>query len=399
MNPQTLKRLSSINWEFSDYRGMQTFPTDINSLHWYPAPFLPQIPAIIIQALTSRGDTVLDPFAGSGVTLIEATRLGRKSIGTDINPYAVEIVRAKFHAIRIADECWVSGIKKDLLSLRDQVDDCVPSSESPIRSEIDTEVEKWFEKKTLCELLALYDYVNSEIGEDRLVKKMAFSSILLRSCSQKDHYTYVTDRCFPKTLSYAPALDMFDSHIELIASAAERFRNHYKSTFGREWTGEDCTIIQGDARKLGFIEDESVDVVVTSPPYLGVNDYVRSMRLTSLFFPEEGMSEAMNNEIGARRKRNRRGAYEEYLNEMKVSLAEIARVLKPSSFLCLTMGQGRGRVCKGEVVDELLEYLKRELGFEVRLRQNRSIKFRRIQVQGIGCEEIILLNRGERNNI
>ena len=386
---EKLRRLQNIDWEFSDYRGFSSFPTDINSLHWHPAPFVPQIPVILIQALTEEGDTILDPFAGAGVALIEAARLKRKFIGIDINPYAVNIMRAKFYALSLSDRQWFLGIKEDLesLSINASIEDYC------MKFGIDKEVFKWFEKKTLRELCTLHQYVISESdGKNRLLKKVLFSSILQKCCSQREHYTYVTDGCYPDELLYINAIELFLNQAEFTAIAAETFRKQYRMTHNIEWTSLDRVISTGDARSLKFLKNESIDMVVTSPPYLGVNDYVRSMRLTWLFFSEKETQEAMKHEIGARRKRNRKYAYEEYIDDMDRSFAEISRVLKSSGFLCLVIGQGRSKACKRNVVEELLEILQNKYEFRTRMRISRRIKFRRIQVPGVGNEEIIILN-------
>lgn len=388
---EKVRQLQNVDWEFSDYRGFSSFPADINSLHWHPAPFVPQIPAILIQALSEKEDTILDPFSGAGVTLIEAARLKRKFIGIDINPYAVNITKAKFYALSLADTGWFLTIKEDLKSL--SIVNC-SIEDYCMEFGIDKEVFKWFEKKALRELCSLHQYVRSDSNNrNKLLKKVLFSSILQRCCSQREHYTYVTDGCYPKKLIYINAMDSFLKQAELATTAAETFRKRYKLMYDEEWASFDGFISVGDAREL-FLKDESIDIIVTSPPYLGVNDYVRSMRLTKLFFPEKGTQKAMKDEIGARWKRNRKYAYEEYTEDMVRLFSEISRVLKSSGFLCLIMGQGRGRVCKGKnVVEELLDILQNKYDFKIVMKNSRKIKFRRIQVPGVKNEEIIILNR------
>ena len=66
-----------------------------HNFHPYPAKFVPQIPRILIEALTDVGDTVLDPFCGSGTSLVEASILQRYSVGFDLNPIAGLISRVK----------------------------------------------------------------------------------------------------------------------------------------------------------------------------------------------------------------------------------------------------------------------------------------------------------------
>jgi hypothetical protein len=85
------RNLDILDWEFeeSDSSFM------VHNACWFPAKLVPQIPAHLILNLSEAGDTVLDPFCGSGTTLIESLRHGRKCIGTDVNPVAIYISLAK----------------------------------------------------------------------------------------------------------------------------------------------------------------------------------------------------------------------------------------------------------------------------------------------------------------
>src|SRR5687768_3508295 len=66
-----------------------------HNFHPYPAKFVPQIPRAVILALTKVGESVLDPFCGSGTTLVEASILKRQSVGFDLNPIAGLVSRVK----------------------------------------------------------------------------------------------------------------------------------------------------------------------------------------------------------------------------------------------------------------------------------------------------------------
>ena len=61
----------------------------------YPARFSPQLARAIIERFTDPGDVVLDPFCGGATTLVEAAALGRRAVGTDINPLAIFLARVK----------------------------------------------------------------------------------------------------------------------------------------------------------------------------------------------------------------------------------------------------------------------------------------------------------------
>ena len=384
-------RLKSVDWDFADYRGFATLPSDINSIHWYPAPFVPQIPAILIQALTLDHDLILDPFAGTGVTAVEATRLGRRFVATDINPAAVNILRAKFIALKTASAPWLERTRKDVESLDltgfDPRDYCR-------RNGIANEVERWFEPRTLSQVCSLHAYATSaRSSSEKLLRKVLLSSILNRCCSQREHYTYITDSCYPKQLHHVDATKQFLQQAELITLASRNFKRQYREMHGEPWKPNGSTVALGDARNLDFLGPSSVDAVVTSPPYIGVNDYVRSMRLTWLFFPDQGAAPARANEIGARRDRTKPAAYERYMADMRRAFSEIARVLKPEGYFCLVIGQSRGKVSRGTAVDQLLLMLRDEFGFEQEGSFAREIRFRRIQTHGRSEETIFVLRR------
>ena len=67
--------------------------------HPFPAKFPPQLPEFLIGRLSDPGDIVFDPMLGSGTTLVEAVRLGRRAVGCDIDPLARMIAAAKLSCI------------------------------------------------------------------------------------------------------------------------------------------------------------------------------------------------------------------------------------------------------------------------------------------------------------
>ncbi|MEP1933877.1 MAG: DNA methyltransferase, partial [Roseibium sp.] len=81
----TRRRLDAHDWDFATEQSESPF----SALHWHPCRFPSQVPATAISRLTNKSEIVLDPFMGSATTLVEAQRLGRRSIGVDINPISV----------------------------------------------------------------------------------------------------------------------------------------------------------------------------------------------------------------------------------------------------------------------------------------------------------------------
>jgi hypothetical protein len=82
------------SWSFKDLGRVQTSYLT-HGYHRYPAKFIPQLTARLIKENSRIGDLVCDPFMGSGTTLVEAVVHGRRAYGSDINPVAVLISKAK----------------------------------------------------------------------------------------------------------------------------------------------------------------------------------------------------------------------------------------------------------------------------------------------------------------
>ena len=112
----SVRRFNEIDWDFPDQFSQSAF----SDLHWHPCRFPSQVPALVIGRLTSIGDAILDPFMGSGTTLVEAQKLGRKSL-IDINPIACLMTRAKTLPLSAAEiRKFIASVKNISVSRWDQ---------------------------------------------------------------------------------------------------------------------------------------------------------------------------------------------------------------------------------------------------------------------------------------
>ena len=411
--------LNQINWDFSDYNSSK-YPLDINSVPWYPATFPAPIPKFLIALLSDVGDTVLDPFGGKGTTVVEAIKLNRRFVYNDLNPFAVCITDAIVRAIkscsferdaleRISNSDKEIGSKlvrlccKKNYSAESVMEYCPEHLLDNLRElDINTDVIFWYHIDTLLELYAIIKHMKAEEFIDNnafLIRKLAFVSILKETSSQRGHFTYVTDNCRPKNLVYYNAISAYLSMLERINLSSLDLLKQYLTTSENgdisELIGKSIVHI-GDARQLNWIDDDSIDFVLTSPPYLCAQDYVKTMRLTNLFFPDESFVKSVPNEIGSRSRRrsNAEIVVSNFYSDMETVFAEIERVLKSKKYFCLIIGQGKGKITKSyDTIGDLIKSITTKFEFSEVFRTNRRISHKIVRIGGVDTETIVVFQK------
>lgn len=329
-----VQSLDRVNWDFPR---SGTDASSVHSMHWFPGNFIPQIPAFLIQILSRPGGLILDPFGGSGTTAIEALRLGRNAISVDRTTACNFLAQAKIAAFSRP----LSAHTKDRLFKATDWATGYATSESGLNGEgTDPRLREWYSEKTLSELRFLWKLIESFSSEDRIVLEMLFSDLLFACAStmgsktssgkiRRHHWGWIADNVRPKMFAEHDVIGGFNARVK--ALPVELNFNHAVS----------AKALHEDARKLS-ISDESVDAVITSPPYVGVIDYVRANRMLYLWMGWP-FDEDRHAEIGARYKRQRTKGrvISEYLTAMDQCWAETARVLRRGGFCAVIIGESR----------------------------------------------------------
>jgi hypothetical protein len=346
--PAAAAELDRINWSFP---GTGTREGSIHTLHRFAGNFIPQIPSHLIQILSSPGDLVLDPFVGSGTTVIEALRLNRNALGNDSTRACVFIAEAKIRALKsplraevrqqfTSELAWPSLCQSTQVGVQGE-------GSSP-------ELRKWYSPSTLAQLRYLWNMIERVEADQRHLLALIFSDVLFSCAStgnaltsggkqRRHHWGWIADNVAPAQPSNHDAATIFVER--LLATETIRATALSADVCGK--------VIRGDARRLDLPSD-SVDLIVTSPPYAGMIDYALAHRLLYLWMNWD-MSEDKSAEIGARFKRKRRGLLNEYLSDMEICWQEMVRVLKPGHACAIILGESRKYPGAAEQAFELFE--------------------------------------------
>lgn len=416
-----IQTLNQVNWDFSDYSS-QRFPLDMNSIPWYPATFPPPIPKFLIALLTKPGDIVLDPFGGTGTTIIEAIKQNRPFLYNDLNLFAVDTLKNMIEIL------YESVLRPQLLySIKERDSELLSSkiarlcnadvyegknidivrkrysSEMIARIKslgLNEEVILWYHIDTLNEQLRLLELIQETQEKGNYhTRKYAFIAILKEVCSQRGHFTYITDNCRPKLLRYYSAISAYLAMLDRLSLSIGDFLKQFAVINEKADLTElisKSSIRCGDSRKLNWVEDESVDFILTSPPYLCAQDYVKTMRLIHLFFPNEGFNQLPSQEIGTRasRKRNGKEIVSKFYDDMEAFFGEAERVLKKDKFFCFIIGQGKAKAIEGyDTVGDLNAMIIRNFHFQKIFETSRAISYRWNRLGGVTHEKILIFQK------
>lgn len=325
--------LNRIDWNFP--RG----GTDVrspHSAHWFPGNFIPQLPTAFIQALSAPGDLVFDPFGGSGTTAVEAVRLGRRAILSDRLTACVMIGRGK---IAVQTSGLSRQTKAEILAVLTWRHECRSASFGSNGEGADPYLLHWFAPETLSQLRYLWKLIERQMDHtSRRILTLLFSDVLFACASpglaltstgkrRRHHWGWVADNVHPKRLREHDAIGLFEARL---VALSERLPSGNSAN---------VLVVQQDARALA-LPANFVDLIVTSPPYISVIDYARANRLfyTWMGWPLDAEREQ---EIGARFKRRRLQAIDQYLVDMRSCWTEIHRVLRTGAYCAIVIGESR----------------------------------------------------------
>lgn len=398
-----------------------------HGLHEYPARMIPQIAERLIATYSQEGDRILDPFCGSGTTLVEARLARRNAVGNDVNPLAVLLAKVKstpidLEATGFQPREFLSRIEESYAEAARRR--ALP--EAPL--EIHPRLLHWFKEPAARDLQFLYERI-LEVGDPDVqdLLRVVFSDTVLRA-SNIDHHSSRFIRVLhePALSRFSPdPLGYFRRRLLEASARISLFTRRLRKRGGSSRTEID--VRRGDARRLPF--DGSVfDCAITSPPYGEEENtvgYTRWSRLSVAWLRLNGNAakETEPAALGASSPRAAVERLEELPSRTAVrllretmqvdparmrqalpffldyldSLKEAARVLRPGAPYCIVIGD---RSIRRRPLD--MEKVTVELGEAAGFTHRESF-FRRIPVKlipwttptgrTISRESIIILER------
>jgi hypothetical protein len=336
-----------------------------NALHEvaYRACFKPQLPRFFIQHLTDANDIVYDPFGGRGTTALESALLGRRVITNDINPLSQILVQPRI-------EIAVLGLSQN--ELESLITDLSHSVRQFSKANVDSagdaqpDLSMFYHPETEADLRRLRAYlgwrkaIGAEDTLDRWVRMVATNRLTGHSPGFFSVYTLPPNQAVSperqikineKLAQKPPHRDIWSLILRKSKQMLAKLTNDELRNLKIAYS--DAKFLTERAENTPQIESNSVQLIVTSPPFLDVVQYSQDNWLRCWFNEIDPTSVSENLTVS----RN----VSEWEAVMKRVFVELFRIAKPGGWVAFEVGEIRNRTVK---LDEHVVPLGISAGFE-----------------------------------
>src|SRR5262245_22444359 len=337
----------------------------VHRLHPYLGKFVPQLVEALLGRYVRPGGRVLDPFAGSGTTLVQSLESGYDAVGVDIaafNSLLMSVKTARYDAFALEKEL------RDVLSRSDR------SAERPRGY-----IAEWYAPRAAAELLHFRSLLDEYEHADVLRVVLARAA---RSARQTTHF----DLEFPQAPQREPYWCHKHRRTCRPVEEADKFVTRYLldtleriKAFARvRDRRRSAEIIHGAAREIDL--GDGFDGVVTSPPYPGLIDYHEQHRYA---YELLGLDDRRERELGAAARGTGKAAITEYVSGISDVLRRCTESLRPRAPVIVVVNDRR------DLYPEILE----RSGLQLVDRLERHVNRRTGRRAGEYFESILVARR------
>ncbi len=286
----------------------------VHSLHPYLGKFIPQLVETFLRRHFSPGDTIYDPFMGSGTTLVEANVYGANAIGSDISAFncllaTVKTARYPLGALELAIRGTLEAARRQTTSEDESTD----------------WLRRWYAPRALTELMA-YRTAAGRLADQHDDVARVILSRAARSARLTTHF----DLDFPRSPTTGPYHCLKHKRECRPVEEAWKFLVRYSNDtlrrlreFATLQTDRQVDVLHADARTASL--PATPTGVITSPPYPGLIDYHEQHRYA---YELLGLVDRRSEEIGAADAGRGKAALASYIDLMGEVLRNTAAQLR-----------------------------------------------------------------------
>jgi site-specific DNA-methyltransferase (cytosine-N4-specific) len=361
------------SWDFRQ----ENTKTVTHCYHNYPAMMIPQVAERILAKYGANSHLLFDPYCGTGTSLVEANLKGIDAIGTDLNPLArlIAITKTAHINVQILD-LYLKDFNNFAFSLM------FDFSQSSIVIPKIYNIDFWFDR-TVQEKLSIVKHFIDKIEDENVRNffKLAFSETVRESSFTRNSEFKLFRMTLEQMQKFKPdVFALMQNKLARNYKGLKSFLEHKPTAHSKVYDFNTSDLVQ-------YIDDESVDIVVTSPPYGDSRTtvaYGQFSRLANEWLGVENANQIDNTLMGGKRQKDgcsfdsvalkhslekiieadgkRGNEVSSFYKDYQKSIHNVAKTIKKGGFVCYVVGN---RKVKGEVLqtDEITKDFFEQHGF------------------------------------